>query len=482
MEQFCIPWPCLDSDAKQPDPVVNQPKSQKSFAQAVNNVCDIPLSQLPQPCVKGDGLAISIPEVDYLAGIDACKHNLHGRIIWPKGSTPLTVVALKDKLAPLWKDLARWGVTSLGKGYYEFVFSSLEDVRRVRSIASWSLNPGTLKLFAWTKDFNPKIQQNFSAQVWVRMYGLAQEYWRPNILFAIASSVGTPICIDATTAKPIFDRTFGQFVRVLVDMDLTQTLSYKVLVERIGFAFFVELDYDNLPAFCSNCRIIGHHVEVCKKINSKDETATVTDPKETINQHKEVRKRYVQKNDSRMVQRNARIAKNVDEKGVEVADAIEEVEIIENQPEAVAQKQIHKSPSTKNNDVGSKSQPVVSHNSFEALIDQEESVDQSLKQQEDIQEKEDVSQSTDAVEETQKANTDKPDADAVMSNKSDRQSWANMVEQEDELDTTPIKDKPLQPPISLITDRIKKKKPLNSNSPKKPFDSKQKGGSSKPFK
>jgi hypothetical protein len=139
----------------------------------LNNLCDIPTSQFPQPCVKGGIDAISIPEHEYTAGIDACKHNLHGRIIWPKGSTPLSVMALKNKLAPLWKDLDKWGITSLGKGFYEFAFSSLEDVRRVRSVASWSLNPGMLKLFAWTKDFNPRSQQNSSAQVWVRLYGLS---------------------------------------------------------------------------------------------------------------------------------------------------------------------------------------------------------------------------------------------------------------------------------------------------------------------
>jgi hypothetical protein len=97
--------------------------------------------------------------------VNACKHNLHGRIIWPKGATPLTVAAVKSKLAPMWKDLSQWGVSSLGKGFYEFVFSTLEDVRRVRSIASWNLNPGLLKLFAWSKDFNPRVQQNVSAQV-----------------------------------------------------------------------------------------------------------------------------------------------------------------------------------------------------------------------------------------------------------------------------------------------------------------------------
>lgn len=33
------------------------------------------------------------------------------------------------------------------------------------------------------------------------------------------------------------DLTFGQFVRVLVDMDLAQPLNYSVLVERGGFTF-----------------------------------------------------------------------------------------------------------------------------------------------------------------------------------------------------------------------------------------------------
>jgi len=86
-------------------------------------------------------------------------------VIWPKGSPPLTVVALKAKLSQYWKDLSTWGISSLGKGFYEFTFSTLEDVRRVRSIASWNLNLGFLKLFPWRRDFNPKLQNNSSAQV-----------------------------------------------------------------------------------------------------------------------------------------------------------------------------------------------------------------------------------------------------------------------------------------------------------------------------
>jgi hypothetical protein len=235
------------------------------FAQALSNVCDIPLSQLPKPCVKGDRIAITIPEDEYLVGVEACKHNLHGRVFWPKGSPPLTVDTLKTKLSLLWKSIGKWGVISLGKGFFEFSFSTLEDMRSVRYVGSWHLSPGLLKLFAWTTDFNPSMQQQSSAQVWIRIYGLSQEYWRPKILFAIASSVGIPICTDSFTNKPMLDRSFGHFARVLVDVNMTQELRYRVLVERKGFAFFVDIEYENLPDFCDNCNIIGHKIDNCKK-------------------------------------------------------------------------------------------------------------------------------------------------------------------------------------------------------------------------
>ena len=97
-------------------------------------------------------------------------------------------------------------------------------------MGTWNLEPGLLKLFAWSGDFNPSLQRKCTAHVWLRIYGLYQEYWRPKILFAIASSVGFPICTDEATTKLRFDRTFGQFARVLDDMDLSQPLKYNVLV------------------------------------------------------------------------------------------------------------------------------------------------------------------------------------------------------------------------------------------------------------
>ncbi|MCI13537.1 hypothetical protein A2U01_0034655, partial [Trifolium medium] len=226
---------------------------------------------------------------------------------------PLTVVALKKKLAPLWKGLDRWGITSIGKGFYEFSFSSLEDVKRVRSVASWNLQPGFLKLFAWTPDFNHNLLKNTTVQVWVRLYGLAQEYWRPKILFAIASSIGTPICIDAIAAKSMFDRTFGHYARVLVDLDLSQTLRYKVLVERKGFAFYVEMDYENLPPFCNHCNMVGHYLESCKWVQGFDEGNQGKEPKNNVKNKNETTVKFVQKKDGRTEQNKANEVVNVEE-------------------------------------------------------------------------------------------------------------------------------------------------------------------------
>lgn len=147
-----IPWLCLNPKIQKSISDSAIPKAstilKKFFVEAVNNVCDFPISQLPQLIVKGDMISIIIPNEEYLVGLASCKHNLHGRIIWPKGSVPLKVEVLKQKLSVIWVSLGKWGLTSLGKGFFEFSFSSIKDLQRLCSTSCWNLNSGLLKLFA----------------------------------------------------------------------------------------------------------------------------------------------------------------------------------------------------------------------------------------------------------------------------------------------------------------------------------------------
>ena len=101
---------------------------------------------------------------------------------------------------------------------------------------------------------------------------MAQEYWRKRIIFAIASSVGTPICVDLVTSKSAIERTFGHFGRFLVDIDLSKDLKHEILVERKGFAFFVGLEYENVLELCGFCKLVGHNASVCRKTKKMETT------------------------------------------------------------------------------------------------------------------------------------------------------------------------------------------------------------------
>jgi len=78
---------------------------------------------------------------------------------------------------------------SLDKEFYEFSFSSLEDMKRVLAIGTWNLSRGIVRIFAWIKDFMLASMKLTKTQCWVRINGLTLEYWQPKLIFSIACGI-----------------------------------------------------------------------------------------------------------------------------------------------------------------------------------------------------------------------------------------------------------------------------------------------------
>jgi len=83
------------------------------------------------------------------------KRRLHGCLILCKGDKPYTMKDLYSKLSTLWKGAAPWRMVSLGRTFYEFQFSSYEDLRLAWAAGTTNLKPRILRLLQWTKDFTP---------------------------------------------------------------------------------------------------------------------------------------------------------------------------------------------------------------------------------------------------------------------------------------------------------------------------------------
>jgi hypothetical protein len=185
---------------------------------------------------------------------------------------------------------------SLGRGFYEFSFSSDDDVRTILAMGTVNLKPGLLCLSQWSKDFNKYSQRLTHAQVWIRLLDLPQEYWLERTLLEIAGAIGTPLIIDTATQK----RTFGRYARVLVDIDFFCRLFYEIMVEREDFAFPIEVEYEWLPDFCSHCQILRHSVANCRWLHPKtdlnldrDNTKKVQDKeKKVVTQQKAQTKKW----------------------------------------------------------------------------------------------------------------------------------------------------------------------------------------------
>ncbi|XP_024178903.1 uncharacterized protein LOC112184899 [Rosa chinensis] len=177
------------------------------------------------------------------------------------GSTPLKLYDLKASLASLWKISSPWHLVPLGKGYFDIHFNTEEDMRRIWGGGTCTLASGLFRLSQWQPDFKPvdALHQTHS-QIWVRLYGLSQDYWHPQHLMEIARGVGTPLQLDRATKE----REFGYFARVLVDVDMAGNLPSSLMVERETHCFPVDVVYENM---CDNCGLVGHTIDRCKHLN-----------------------------------------------------------------------------------------------------------------------------------------------------------------------------------------------------------------------
>ncbi|MCI21742.1 pre-mRNA-processing factor, partial [Trifolium medium] len=115
----------------------------------------------------------------------------------------------------------------------------------------------------------------------------------------------------------------------------------RVLVERKGFAFMVDFDYENLPDFCSNCNILGHSIHNCKKLISIEDEKQDKNSKDRRQPQKESKKIYVRSKDERagkgktteVAEKDDTIVTNdVDAAKVVHNEKLDEVIVVEEQP------------------------------------------------------------------------------------------------------------------------------------------------------
>lgn len=76
----------------------------------------------------------------------------------------------------------------------------------------------------------------------------------------IAHGIGIQLNIDEATT----DEKFGHYTRVLVEIDVSVKPIVSLMIKRVEKSFFLEVAYENLPAFYSTCSSKGHIPNACR--------------------------------------------------------------------------------------------------------------------------------------------------------------------------------------------------------------------------
>ncbi|XP_057775207.1 uncharacterized protein LOC130994192 [Salvia miltiorrhiza] len=197
----------------------------------------------------------------YKKQVEDFRHVLIGRLLLCKGDKPRTIIDLKVELQQLWHIKERWTLTPMAKGFYILNFSSAEDKALVKQRTGWELSKGSLRIREWVSFFDPYKEISSLCHVWVRIYYLPIELWHPEVFASIGRIIGLPILFDSTSVH----REVGHFTRMLVEVDLAQPLQESMTLGCGNNSFYIEFSDEQLPLYCSHCRLTGHSRDKCNK-------------------------------------------------------------------------------------------------------------------------------------------------------------------------------------------------------------------------
>ncbi|GFY91271.1 hypothetical protein Acr_07g0014670 [Actinidia rufa] len=226
----------------------------------------------------------TMPEVYQTMRVIGEKHGLVDDFEMSKQTDQ---IASASKLA-LNQIVASWKVCPSiqfhGSGWIIFQFSSRDDQEKILENGPYMIYGSPLLLKQMDKYFRFGKEAISTFPVWVQLRGVPLTFWNPVIFGKICSKLGKPIHMDKLTTQK--ERT--TYARCLVEIDMAKDLVHSVQLHMPeGDEHEQKIFYENLPKYCSHCRMVGHTKETCKSKSLPSKKTVVQVAESTVQVPKE---------------------------------------------------------------------------------------------------------------------------------------------------------------------------------------------------
>ncbi|VFQ86520.1 unnamed protein product [Cuscuta campestris] len=142
-------------------------------------------------------------------------------------------------------------------------FECTIDYQRCFSRRLWNNNGSQMVVTKWTPSFHADSESSVFP-VWVSLTHLPIHLQEAKALHSIASSIGHPLMMDASTAA----KTRPSMARFCVEIDISKDLLKKIWIDNGGLGFFQPVTYEKLPEFCIQCKKSGHLDGKCSSMDN----------------------------------------------------------------------------------------------------------------------------------------------------------------------------------------------------------------------
>ncbi|GAV76400.1 DUF4283 domain-containing protein, partial [Cephalotus follicularis] len=209
-----------------------------------------------EPKVENGVCIVEPPDEVFDLGVKKWSNALVGYFVGKR----IPFKAVKEQLEKKWK---KWGGVSVitgDNGTFLFNFDNSATRDLVLSSGPWEVWGAYLALRQWEEGMSLSKDSFSSIPVWVKLYKIPAELWTKPGLSYVASALGIPLCMDAST-------TAGNrlsFARVCIEMKASSGFPTSYMVRRRnGTLIEVKVQYSWKPLACSICRVFDHSSRQC---------------------------------------------------------------------------------------------------------------------------------------------------------------------------------------------------------------------------
>ncbi|KAL2224095.1 UNVERIFIED_CONTAM: hypothetical protein Sindi_3009900 [Sesamum indicum] len=152
----------------------------------------------------------------------------------------------------------RFTVSMLNNRHVLISLSCESDYTRLWLRRIWYIQGYPMRVFKWTLTFTPSKESSI-VPVWVNFPELPAHLFHKEVLFTVASMIGTPLQIDDAT----LNQSKLSKARACIELDLLKPRLENFQIQICGATIVQRIEYEDIPHYCSLCKHVGHRDSDC---------------------------------------------------------------------------------------------------------------------------------------------------------------------------------------------------------------------------